>query len=70
MPIVIAPLNTELRIVRILVDEKTKRHLQNLGIVVDGHISILSSNAGNVICNVLGVRIALNKDIATKILVA
>ena len=70
MPIVIAPLNTELRIVKILTDEKTKRHLQNLGIVVDGNILVISSNNGNVICNVLGVRIALNKDVATKILVA
>ena len=70
MPIAIAPIEQELRIVKVLADEKTKKHLESLGIVIQGSIRILSSSGGNVICLVKGVRLALNRDVATKILVA
>lgn len=70
MPIVIAPTDVELTIVKVLADEKTKKHLQSLGVVVNGKISVVSSNGGNVICIVKGVRLGLNRDVATKILVA
>lgn len=70
MPIVIAPLNVELSIVKVLSDEKTKKHLQSLGVAVGGKISVLSSNGGNVVVIAKGVRLALNRDVASKILVA
>ena len=70
MPIVIAPLDTELTIKKVLVDEKTKKHLESLGVVISGKISIISTHGGNVICIVKGVRLGLNSDIARKILVA
>ncbi len=70
MPIVIAPVNTELRIVRILTDEKTKKHLESLGIVVSGNITVLSSSGGNVVCKIKEGRIALDRDVSTKIFVA
>lgn len=34
MPIALTPLNTEMRVVKILVDEKTKKHLESLGVLV------------------------------------
>ncbi|MBO5577635.1 MAG: ferrous iron transport protein A [Bacilli bacterium] len=70
MPIVIAPLDTELTIKKVLVDEKTKKHLESLGVVIGGKISVISTHGGNVICIVKGVRLGLNSDIARKILVA
>ena len=70
MPIVIAPLDTELTIKKVLVDEKTKKHLESLGLVVGGKLSIISTHGGNVICIVKGVRLDLNNDVAKKILVA
>ena len=70
MPIVIAPLDTELTIKKVLVDEKTKKHLESLGVVIGGKISVSSTHGGNVICIVKGVRLGLNSDIARKILVA
>ena len=70
MPIVIAPLDTELKIVRVTADEKTKKHLESLGIVANGQIKVISSTGGNVICEVKGVRLALNRDVAMKIFVA
>lgn len=70
MPLVIAPLNTLLTIVKINTDEKTKKHLDSLGVVINGKVTVISSNAGNLIIEVKGVRLAINRDTATKILVA
>ena len=70
MPIVIAPLNTELRIVRISADDKTKKHLENLGITINGEVSVLSKSGGTVVCKIKDGRIALDSNLATKIFVA
>lgn len=70
MPIVIAPIDEELSIVKVLADEKTKKHLQSLGVVVGSKIMVISTNCGNAIVIVKGVRLALNREIASKILVA
>ena len=70
MPIVIAPIDEELSIVKVLADEKTKKHLQSLGVVVGSKITVISANGGNAIVIVKGVRLALNREIASKILVA
>ena len=32
MPIALAPINQELKVVRVLADDKTKKHLESLGI--------------------------------------
>ena len=70
MPIVVAPENTVLKIIKILVDEKTKRHLENLGILVNASVTVLARNNGNVIIKIKDGRLALNKDTALKIFVA
>lgn len=70
MPIVIAPLNTELRIVRIAADEKLKKHLESLGITVNGNISVVSSGGGSVVCKIKDGRVALDSELSSKIFVA
>ena len=70
MPLIIAPINNQFKIVKILLDHKTKKHLESLGIVVNETITVLSKTNGNVICIIKDGRLALDKDIATKILVA
>lgn len=70
MPIVIAPLDTELKIVRIAADEKLKKHLESLGITVNGNITVLSSEGGTVVCMIKDGRIALDSDLSAKIFVA
>lgn len=70
MPIVFAPLDTELTVVKVLTDEKTKRHLESLGIMTNAKVLVVSQNNGNAILIVKGVRLALNREIASKILVA
>ena len=69
MPLVIAPLNVELMILRILVDEKDKKHFESLGIAVNQKIMVLSNTNGSVILKVKEGRLALDKNIATKIVV-
>lgn len=70
MPIILAPTNRELKILRILTDEKTKKHLESLGITQNGLITVLSSGGGAVVCKLKEGRIALDSNISTKILVA
>ena len=70
MPIILAPINKELKILRVLTDEKTKKHLENLGLTQNGTITVLSSSGGAVVCKVKEGRVALDRTISTKILVA
>jgi len=70
MPIMLAPLNQEIRVVRILLDEKTKKHLEDLGIIVNARLTVLSSVNGGVVIAIKNGRLALDHEIASKILVA
>ena len=70
MPIGLAPLNTEMKVVKILVDDKTKKHLESLGILVNSNITVISSVNGGVVIAVKEGRLALDRSIASKILVA
>ncbi len=69
MPLTLAPIGKELTIRKIVVDEKLKKHLENLGIMVNSKITILSQNGGNLICLVKEGRLALDKNTALKIFV-
>lgn len=70
MPLVVAPVGKDVRVVKILADEKTKKHLENLGITIDSVIRVISASGGSVICVVKDGRLALDKEMATKILIA
>ncbi len=69
MPLVIAPQNVELTIIKILVEEKDKKHFESLGIAVNQKITVLSNTNGNVILKIKEGRLALDRNIATKIIV-
>ena len=70
MPIALAPINQELRVVRVLADDKTKKHLESLGILVNSSLIVVSSVNGGVVVAVKEGRLALDRSIASKILVA
>ncbi len=70
MPIGLAPLNTLMKVVKILADEKTKKHLESLGILVNSSLIVISSVNGGVVVAVKEGRLALDRSIASKILVA
>lgn len=69
MPIVMAPHNSPLKIVRIAADEKLKKHLESLGITLNGEITVLSSSGGSVVCKIKDGRVALDRELSTKIFV-
>ena len=70
MPIMLAPLNQEVRVVRILANEKIKKHLEDLGILVNATLTVLSTVNGGVVVAIKNGRLALDHEIASKILVA
>lgn len=69
MPLVFAPTNTNLTIIKILADDKLKKHLESLGILVDGQIVVLSASGGSVVVKIKDGRIALDGDLSSKIFV-
>ena len=70
MPIALAPINQELKVVRVLADDKTKKHLESLGILVNSSLTVISSVNGGIVVAVKEGRLALDRSIASKILVA
>lgn len=70
MPIALAPINQELKVIKVLADDKTKKHLESLGILVNSSLIIVSSVNGGVVVAVKEGRLALDRSIASKILVA
>ncbi len=70
MPIALAPINQELKVIKVLADDKTKKHLESLGILVNSSLTIVSSVNGGVVVAVKEGRLALDRSIASKILVA
>ena len=49
--------------------EETKRFLENLGFTTGGMVTVVSDNGGNMIVNVKESRVAINKDMANKIMI-
>lgn len=70
MPIRMAPIGEELEIKRVSVDEKVKRHLENLGVVVGQKVELMSIQGGSVILRVKNGRVALDCKMAAGIFVA
>lgn len=51
-------------------NDDTKRHLNDLGFIKGEKIRVLSENSSGLIVMVKGVRIAINRALALKIMVA
>ena len=69
MALTFAPYERELKIVKINADEKTGRHLSNLGFTVGGVLTLLSSSGGDCIVKMKESRLAINRALAMKIIV-
>lgn len=68
MPLPIAPVGEELIVKKILLGERERRHFESLGIAVGAQLQLPSSE-GAVIVRVKDGRLALNRDVAMKIIV-
>lgn len=69
MPLSLAQVGEENIIKRIGGSPEVKRHLENLGFVVGGEVTVVNTLGGNVIVNVKEARVAISKEIAVKIMV-
>ena len=69
MPLSLADIGEENKIKRIGGSPEIKNHLENLGFVVGGNVTIINMLGGNVIVNVKESRIAISEEIARKIMV-
>ncbi len=48
---------------------EVKKHLENLGFVVGGEVTVINRLGGNVIVNVKEARIAISREMALKIMI-
>lgn len=69
MPLILASQGNEVNIKNITGNDETKRFLNSLGFVVGETVKIVSELGGNLIINVKGSRIALDKSMARRIIV-
>jgi ferrous iron transport protein A len=69
MPLTLASIGEANTIVRIGGNPEVRQHLENLGFVVGGSVTIIASMGGNVIVNVKEARVAISREMAQKIMV-
>ncbi len=69
MPLTLAEIGEENTIKKIGGKPEVKKHLENLGFVVGGNVTIINTLGGNVIVNVKESRIAISREMAQKIMV-
>ena len=69
MPLLYANVGEENIIKKIGGNTEIKRHLENLGFVIGGSVSIVSTMAGNLIVKVKESRVAIIREMAQKIFV-
>lgn len=48
---------------------EVKKHLENLGFVVGGTITVINTIGGNLIVNVKEARVAISREMAQKIMI-
>ena len=69
MPLTLAGVGEPNTIKRVGGSPEVKKHLENLGFVVGGNVTIINSLGGNVIVNVKESRVAISEEMARKIMV-
>lgn len=69
MPLIFATVGEELIIKKVGGSPEVKKHLETLGFVVGGSVTVINTIGGNVIVNVKESRIAISEQMARKIMV-
>ena len=69
MPLSMAVPGAETTVRKISGRDETRRFLASLGFVEGGSVTVISELGGNLIVNVKGTRIALDRELASKIMV-
>ncbi len=69
MPLMLADPGEVNMIKKVGGNPEVKKHLENLGFVVGGDVTVISALGGNVIVNVKGARVAISEEMARKIMI-
>lgn len=69
MPLTLANPGEENIIRKVGGKPEVKKHLENLGFVAGGNVTVISTIGGNVIVNVKESRVAISREMAQKIMI-
>lgn len=69
MPLILAAAGETNTIRKVSGNPEVKKHLEDLGFVVGGEVTVVSAIGGNLIVNVKESRIAISREMARKIMV-
>lgn len=69
MPLTLMSPGEDAIIQRIGGKPEVRQHLENLGFVVGGNVSMINTIGGNLIVNVKEARVAISREMAQKIMV-
>ncbi len=69
MPLTFADVGEENQIRKIGGKPEVRAHLENLGFVTGGRVTVISTMGGNLIVNVKDTRVAISKEMAGKIMI-
>lgn len=68
-PLIFAQVGEENIIKRVGGRQEVRAHLENLGFVVGGTVTIVNTIGGNLIVNVKDTRVAVSREMAQKIMI-
>ena len=69
MPLTLADIGVENQIKKIGGKPAVKQHLETLGLVAGGYVTVITTTGGNIIVNVKETRGAISKEMAQKIMI-
>ena len=69
MPLSLAELDTENTIRKIGGSPDLRKHLENLGFVVGGNVTVVAMLGGNVIVKVKEARVAISEEAARRVMI-
>lgn len=69
IPLSFANIGEDFIIKKIGGSAEVKKHLENLGFVVGGSVSVINTMSGNLIVKVKEARVAISKEMAGKIMI-
>lgn len=69
MPLTLAGIGEKNLIKKVGGKPEVKKHLENLGFVAGGDVTVITAMGGSVIVNVKEARVAISKEMAQKIMV-
>ncbi|HNW04434.1 MAG TPA: FeoA family protein [Oscillospiraceae bacterium] len=69
MPLTLANVGEENMIRKVGGSSELKKHLEDMGFVAGGNVTVVSTIGGNLIVNVKESRVAISREMAGKILI-